>query len=198
MIILGKGRITNINVSMTYYDDDRHDSWVFQFMIALQYLCTPWRKSDVKEPKDEDAAKDEETDVKEDPDSPGDSDDKEDAKEGADIRDIRYNLEKLSLIKYRGACTYIYIYNPINMPRSRTKYEWLVFQVFVTFNHEITNGAPARCLRKELSAKDRSLSVRNITWVFSKEILTKNKIYCILHHIMIDGLPMIDFYIIIL
>ena len=50
-------------------------------------------KDEKMEPKDED---DDSPGVKQDPDSEeDDNEDNEDQKEGADIRDIRYNLEKL-------------------------------------------------------------------------------------------------------
>lgn len=115
-------------------------------------------KDEKTEPKDEDA---DDTAVKEDPDDDGESDGREESREEADIRDIRYKLEililKASIFPKKGIPT-----NP-----------WNAFSHLKNLEENKTNPAPhpvlsAATIRKDLSAKERNLSVRNITFVFSK------------------------------
>ncbi len=120
-------------------------------------------KDEKEEPKDED---DEDTKVKTDPDDDAESDGQEESREEADIRDIRYKLE--ILIWQLANSIFIFPSKGI-IPTN----PWNIFLPWRILKGAKQSLPPIQCfqqqqIRKDLSAKERNLSVRNITFVFSK------------------------------
>lgn len=91
-------------------------------------------------------------------DSDADSGEMDAGKEDADVRDIRYNLEILPCICIFTGCFFetTMLTNDLYIPKTihLSTYDLLKLAL--------------RVLRKDLSAKDRNLCVRNVTWVFAK------------------------------